>query len=252
VSSVSGRQGYERVVTPEAVALELDVAGLGSRGIAIAIDMLIQLAGLLAIVVLLSGLDLGETGAVVILAVSVPMIFWGYFFVFEGFWNGRTPGKRAQRLRVTRTDGQPMSGGQMFIRNLLRIVDFLPVYYVVGATSMIVTSRSQRLGDLAAGTLVIREPKVVTPVAAALPPPPPTTVSGPAGQMDASAMTEAHYQLVRSFLERRRTLDATTRSRLAGEIAAAVRPAVRADAGIPNEAFLEAAATAYRLRSRGG
>ena len=243
-------QGYERVVTPEAVPLDLDVAGVGSRGIAIAIDMTIQGAVFLAILFILGALHVGDTTGTVVVLVSVPVVFWGYFFIFEGLWHGRTPGKRTQRLRATRADGQPMSGAQMFVRNLVRIVDFLPVYYAIGVVSIVLTKRSQRLGDLAGGTLVIREAKPVVPRAIDAMPPPPVAVAG-GGRIDVSGMTEAHYQLVRSYFERRAGLDPSARTQLAGDIVRAITPVARSTEWLPDEAFLDATAAAYRRRGSG-
>jgi uncharacterized RDD family membrane protein YckC len=253
VSSVISGQGYERVVTPEAVPLDLDVAGLGSRMIALGIDTLIQIGVFFAIAFVLSALHVDDTIATVVVLVSVPVLFWGYFFVFEGLWHGRTPGKRAQRLRATRTDGQPMSGAQMFVRNLVRIVDFLPAYYAVRSISIVVTKRSQRLGDLAAGTLVIREAKAIAPLAiGSMPPPPPVDVGAPTTRIDVTAMRETHYQLVRSYFERRATLDPAARARIARDIVVAIAPVARSAESLPDEAFLEAAASAYRRRFAGG
>jgi len=250
VSSVSAQQGYERVVTPEAVPLELDVAGLGSRGIAIAIDMTIQFGIFLAITFFLAAVHPGDTVSLVIITVSVPVVFWGYFFFFEGIWHGRTPGKRTQRLRATRADGQPMSGGQMAVRNLVRIVDFLPVWYAVGCVTMVLTTRSQRLGDLAGGTLVIREPKSFVPKALDIPPPPPVEVAG-GSRVDVTGMTEAHYQLLRSYFERRSELSAAARAQLAQQIAVAITPVVRTAQPMMDEQLLEEAARAYRGRLGG-
>jgi uncharacterized RDD family membrane protein YckC len=250
VSSVSAQQGYERVVTPEAVPLELDVAGLGSRGIAIAIDMTIQFCIFLAITFFLAAVHPGDTVSLVIITVSVPVVFWGYFFFFEGIWHGRTPGKRTQRLRATRADGQPMSGGQMAVRNLVRIVDFLPLWYAVGCVTMVLTKRSQRLGDLAGGTLVIREPKPFVPKALDIPPPPPVEVSGGV-RVDVTGMTEAHYQLLRSYFERRSELGAAARAQLARQIAVAITPVVRTAQPMMDEQLLEEAARAYRGRLGG-
>ena len=244
-------QGYERVVTPEAVPLDLDVAGLGSRGIAIAIDMAIQLAMFLAIVFVLTAIDPGESVGLVIVLVSVPAIFWGYFFLFEGLWHGRTPGKRTQRLRATRTDGQPMSGAQMAVRNLVRIVDFLPAYYAIGCIAMVISKRSQRLGDLAAGTLVIREPKPFVPRPMQAMPAPPVGVGEP-NRIDVTGMNEAHYQLLRSYLERRASLDPAARLQVAREIATAIAPVVRTPEAMSDEALLEAATAAYRRRTGAG
>jgi len=245
VSSVSAQQGYERVVTPEAVPLELDVAGLGSRGIAIAIDMLIQSAIMLAVIFFLAATHPSDAVTLVILSVSAPVVFWGYFFFFEGIWHGRTPGKRTQHLRATRADGQPMSGGQMTVRNLVRIVDFLPLYYAIGCVSIVLTQRSQRLGDLAGGTLVIREPKPFVPKALDIPPPPPVEVSGGV-RVDVTGMTEAHYQLLRSYFERRSELSPAARAQLAQQIAATITPVVRTAQPMMDEQLLEEAARAYR------
>ena len=241
---MSGGQGYERIVTPEAVAIELDVAGLGSRGIAIGIDMVIQTIVMLAIVFLVIALELGDVGTQVILAVSFPLVFWVYFFVFEGLWRGRTPGKRAMRLRAVRVNGQPMSGAQMFVRNLIRIVDFLPTAYAIGAVVMVISTRSQRLGDLAAGTLVIREARAlsVSPIA---PPPPP-----PAGSVDARHRDDDRGAVpARPLVPRAAdTLDPTARVHLASQVASVLRPIVRPPSGIADERLIETAADAYRRR----
>lgn len=240
-----GAQGFERVVTPEAVPLELDVAGLGSRMIAALIDGAIQTVLYVAAAFLVSAFHLGDTAATVLAIVGGFVVLWGYFFIFEGLWHGRTPGKRAQRIRAVRTDGHPMSGLQMFVRNLVRIVDFLPAYYAIGAIAMVLTKRSQRIGDLAAGTLVIRERKPTVPVVV---PPPPVPVLG--SRLDTSGLSEATYQLVRSFLERRDSLEPAARQRVAEEIARAIGPAIGAPpVPMPTERLLEEVAAAYRARS---
>ena len=105
----------------------------------------------------------GDTALVVLYLIGVFVVFLGYYPLFEGFWNGRTPGKRAQGLRVVLTDGQPVTVGPVLVRNLVRIVDFLPAYYMIGAITMILSRRSQRLGDLAAGTIVVRERALPAP-----------------------------------------------------------------------------------------
>jgi uncharacterized RDD family membrane protein YckC len=237
----------ERVVTPEAVAVDLDVAGLGSRMIAALIDGAIQVGLTILVALLISGLEVQGAALAILWIVTSFIVFWGYFFIFEGLWQGRTPGKRTQRLRVVRTDGHPMSGAQMFVRNLLRIVDFLPAYYAAGAVSIVLTRRSQRIGDLAAGTLVIRERKPTVPVALPVPLPP-APGSGP--HLDTSGLTEAQYQLVRSFLGRRATLDPAARAEVAMQIARAIQPAIGATPpGMTIERLLEAVAAAHGARS---
>jgi hypothetical protein len=87
---------------------------------------------------------------------------WGYYIFFETLWDGQTPGKRRARLRVIRSDGLPIGFAEAAIRNLVRMVDFLPAYYGVGVVAMFVDGRSRRLGDLAAGTLVVRDKGMIT------------------------------------------------------------------------------------------
>jgi uncharacterized RDD family membrane protein YckC len=235
----------DRTVTPEAVAIEHDVAGLGSRLIALLTDSLIQFAAILILILAFNaiGADEGTAGSVVLL-VLVFLFFVGYFPLFEGLWNGRTPGKRLQRLRVVRTDGQPVTWAPVLVRNALRLVDILPTYYMAGAITILLTKRSQRLGDLAAGTIVVRERPLPAPVSMGpvgwsqgIPPPP----------IDTAGLTEREYDLIRSFLERRAKLQPEARAALAAEVARVVRPKVPA-MPLGDEALLEAAAAAYRTR----
>ncbi len=238
-------QAPNRVVTPEAVPLELDVAGAGSRAIALIIDTLIQLAALIGLAfVVFSGGASGLAPLVVFFAFLFT-IYWGYFTLFEGLWNGQTPGKRTQRLRVVRTDGHPAGWPQYVIRNLVRVVDFLPVYYMLGVLVMLITKRSQRLGDLAAGTIVVREAKTRAPAPLTL-----AELHPAAAGVDAMGLTEAEYSLVRSFLERRHSLSLESRNALAAQIASQLRPHVRAPEaqGLPDEHLLEAVARAYQGR----
>jgi uncharacterized RDD family membrane protein YckC len=238
------------VVTPEAVAVSLDIAGLGSRGIALLIDTAIQggVILLLSMAMLPTGAA-DTTGGLVLYLTLFFLIFWGYFPLFEGFWHGQTPGKRAQHLRVIRVDGQPARGGAVLIRNLLRIVDYLPSTYAIGMICVAVTSRSQRLGDLAAGTIVVRQrpaPKAAPAAVVALGP---DGWAAPGSGLDAAAVTEREYGIVRAFLERRATLDPGARVALARQIAASLGPRVpgwRLEMG--DEAFLELLARAYRER----
>jgi len=234
-----------RTVTPEAVAIEHDVAGLGSRLIALLIDSLIQFAAI--VILILAFTANGPTHGTVGIVVFLVLLFWifvGYFPLFEGLWHGRTPGKRLQRLRVVRTDGQPVTWASVLVRNALRLVDFLPTYYMAGAITILLTRRSQRLGDLAAGTIVVRERPIPAPVAVGqagwthgIPPPP----------IDTTGLTEREYDLIRSFLERRAALQPGPRAALAAQVAGVVRPRVRA-VPLGDEALLEAAAASYRTR----
>jgi uncharacterized RDD family membrane protein YckC len=150
------------IVTPENIPLTLELAGLGSRFSALAIDLLIQSAVLFAGLMLIVFLDdpmkriglewLNDTLAIVYSFVIV----YGYFIFFETIWNGQTIGKRAVGLRVIREGGYPVTFFSVASRNLMRVVDSLPVYGI-GAMTVFLNPQYKRLGDLVAGTVVIKE-----------------------------------------------------------------------------------------------
>lgn len=241
------------VVTPEAVQLTPDVAGLGSRMIATIIDSLIQVAlgvGITFLFLAIPAADFDSPGTLVtvLYALSLFLVIWGYFPLFEGLWKGRTPGKRLQRLRVIQVNGQPLTLGPLLVRNLLRLIDFLPAYYALGALTMLLTSKSQRLGDLAAGTIVIREHPAPAPTPLSLQAD--ESFPGGAVPVDTTRLTEREYGLVRSFLERRSALTSDARSALAAQLARAIRSRVGGGQDWPgsDEAFLEAAFRSYRSR----
>lgn len=149
------------VETPEGADFQFVIAGAGTRAAAWLIDRLIQ-AGILALVSILALflLPFGEAGAGLgfggILIISF-LLDWFYFSLFESFWNGQTPGKRSQGLRVVRTNGTPIDPASAVGRNFLRAADMLPFFYTVGMISMLMTRRLQRLGDLVFDTMVIDE-----------------------------------------------------------------------------------------------
>jgi uncharacterized RDD family membrane protein YckC len=242
--------GTVRFVTPEAVSISADVAGLGSRMIALLIDTAIQVAIFILLGLALAGLGLKDSAAAAAGLGGILFLYLGYFFLFEGLWAGRTPGKRAQRIRVVRADGQPAAWTQVGIRTLLRLVDILPTAYAIGSISILLTARSQRLGDLAAATLVVRERPV--------PQPTPLFVS-PAGAtagvvLDTTAVSPELYAAIRSFLERRSTLVAGARDQLATQFGALARRHVGGarDWRGSDEGLLEAVVTSYRARYQPG
>lgn len=151
------------IETPENVVVTFEVAGLGHRALATAIDMLVM-AGLSAILFLIggaialaTGMALGEMAGLVVGVVLVAnlVIWWSYFVLCEMTMNGQSVGKRRLRIRVVRSDGGEITFLHSAIRNLLRGVDGLPFAYGVGTVCALLTQRSQRIGDLAAGTLVV-------------------------------------------------------------------------------------------------
>lgn len=150
------------VTTPERVAVEYEVAGVGTRAMAQAIDWLILIVAdivlLLGFGLVLSGGGLAGSVGAAVLIVLLGASWIGYFLVCEWRW-GVTVGKRALRARVVTEYGAPIGFADSVTRNLLRIVDFLPFLYLLGGVLAIASNRSQRLGDRAAGTLVVRPPK---------------------------------------------------------------------------------------------
>lgn len=239
---------HASIVTPEGVTLDLPLAGVGSRFIACVLDTTIQILLVLGI-----GLVAGaapDSGFVAALAVVASFaVFIAYDICFETLASGRTPGKRATGLRVVTVGGAPVRFMTSAIRNVLRLVDLLPGVYMVGIIAIVATKRNQRLGDLAAGTLVVRERTAASRVApawtAAHPPVDDADIEG----WDATGLTGEEVATVRRFLERRTTLVPQARARLAAEIAGRLRPKVATpDDDLADETFLERAIAAKRAR----
>ena len=228
------------IATPEGVDLELTLAGVGSRFTSALLDYLIQLLILVALALVLGlgvGLSPSSGGyALAVWSVLAFLLFVGYDVAFEVLASGRTPGKRRIGLRVVLEDGGPVTFPASAVRNVLRLIDLLPGTYLVGIASILVSSRNQRLGDHAAGTLVVRERKAM----------PPELqlrsyrrdVSAPA--WDTSGISADELAAVRSYLARKDSLTANARVQLASELAARLRPKVGGGvANEPPELFLE-------------
>ena len=163
------------------------------------------------------GLPIDEdTLGIVALALWVLAVFIvtsGYYMVFEIVWNGQTPGKRLLNVRVIRESGYPIRTVDSVIRNLVRIVDWLPFLYGIGALVMLFNKRSKRLGDFAAGTMVVREGASQTLTAV-------TPMTPTPEQPRTYALSAADATLVRDFLMRRDTLEPKARTQLAQRLAA--------------------------------
>lgn len=149
--------------TPESVVLDIPVAGIGSRFLAVLLDslviILLDLALLLAVVAIIGPASHpGVAGPLlIVLVVVASLVPLAYYVVWELGSGGRSLGKVACGLRVVRLDGVPVGAGESLVRNIVRLIDFLPVAYGVGVVTMFIAPGSRRLGDLAAGTVVIRE-----------------------------------------------------------------------------------------------
>lgn len=206
--------------TPEGLNLEMTLAGLGSRSAAAIIDTLIIVA--LTIVIFLPFRNTGGSLVVRILLLALPLLlFFGYHIVFETMGRRQSPGKRLLRLRVVRTDGSPVGGVASLIRNLIRIVDFLPGFYLVGMIAVFATTQNQRLGDLAAGVVVLMEPKPVDDLTATWP-----SLSDLPEGWDVSAVTDDDLRVMRQYLSRRDALDPVSRQQIGVQIAATLESKV--------------------------
>jgi uncharacterized RDD family membrane protein YckC len=233
------------IATPEGIELELILAGVGSRFAAELLDVVVQLGAIFALAIVLG--PLGNNGFVLAAyLVAVFFIVFAYDIVLETWNRGRSVGKLAAGLRVVRVGGEAEGFLTAAVRNFLRIVDFLPAFYVVGVISILATSRNQRLGDLAAGTLVVRERRrAVTPAATYIPPPAPA----PYLEWDVSAVSPEDVATLRQFLERRLSLTPGARAHLATDLAARVWPkVVGAPDGWHPESFLEGVVAAKTAR----
>jgi uncharacterized RDD family membrane protein YckC len=240
-----------RIATPEGVDVELTLAGIGSRFIAAILDLMVQGAVLLAAAIALGVIGGDGSGlAVALFSIVFFLVFFGYDVLFEVRSRGRTLGKRWTGLRVVRTGGRPVTFVPSCVRNVMRLVDILPALYGIGVITIFITARNQRVGDLAAGTLIVRErPGGVHAHSA---PTDLTVAVAPGSQdgWDVSAVSARDVGTVRQFLGRRAELDAGPRAELAGELERRLRPLV---AGAPEhiepEEFLERLAAAKADRA---
>jgi uncharacterized RDD family membrane protein YckC len=233
------------ISTPERVAFQYEIAGIGSRFLAQILDSLVITVILIAITILASALG-GITGsgelALLIEVILGFILLAGYFLVSEAVWNGQTLGKRAARLRVVGDHGEPLTLGQAAIRNLVRIVDFLPVFYAIGMLTLFINGRGKRLGDFAAGTLVVRDRERIslydlssTPAnAEAKPTPAPsiwatpstTPATSPAPVTEPQALDPGLRRLVVAYAARREALPVARRESLAQSAEPALRRAL--------------------------
>jgi uncharacterized RDD family membrane protein YckC len=246
-----------KIDTPEQIALELPLAGIGSRFLAMAIDTLIQVAAYLIIIVLfLLILPAGFSLFTFLPKVLGPAIaiflgfatYWGYFALFESLWNGQTPGKRVAGIRVIKESGRPISAYEAIARNLLRTVDMQPgILYGIGLACMMLNKQSRRLGDFVAGTVVVHEKPTeeIRPTWNTA-----TDTAAPATGL--GQMTAEELVLIETYLSRRFELDPEVRLRTAIQIA----DRIKAKTGLEPQAhqhvddFLEEAARKIRDSGR--
>ncbi len=244
------------IETPEQIPLEFPLAGIGSRFLALAFDTLLQLLGglllgIFAIVIFSVSSFLSPASSVWVAALLVLLFFllqFGYFAFFEALWNGQTPGKRRQHLRVIKDSGRPITPYDAVTRNLLRIVDSLPGFYAPGIISVLLSSKNKRLGDYVAGTVVVHEKPIAEPVRVTQR----YSEEGARSGYDATRISPEEFQLIEAYLLRRTQLAPEVRAQLTLQIVERIAGKLELspeDQRRP-EPLLEKLVTEYRNRAR--
>lgn len=247
------------IETPERVPLHFALASIGNRFLACAIDHAIQatalaLIGIAAVVIAnIPILEQSLAGApkwvYAVMIIVLFLIFAGYFAFFEWIWSGQTPGKRWLKLRVIREDGRPITFWEAAVRNLLRSFDMMPFpFYSIGFISVFSTTRDQRVGDMVAGTVVVREREAEAPAFAQVFA---TPVSDPALRRSfkpvnftasLSSLTDSEIQVVETFLRRRWDLSDVPRQWMAWRVSLPILYKIRPSYDLESftyEGFLE-------------
>jgi uncharacterized RDD family membrane protein YckC len=258
------------IETPERVPLHFALASIGNRFLACAIDHALQIVTIIVMAIgftiIANYSSLGErvsnapNWVKALLIVIVFLIISGYFAFFEWIWNGQTPGKRWLKLRVIREDGRPVTFWEAAVRNLLRTFDMMPApFYSIGLISVFISSSDQRVGDMVAGTVVVREREAEAPAFAQVFA---TPVSDPALRrsfqpVDFTAslesLTEPEIEVVETFLRRRWDLADMPRQWMAWRVSLPImyklKPAYDL-ATFSYEGFLEELLHRYRAHHR--
>jgi uncharacterized RDD family membrane protein YckC len=240
--------GRLEVETADHVVLRYDLAGGGNRGFAALVDFVLAtliFVGAFYMFNLFAG-AVGFFAASPYFGIALLLTFaiaWSYFILLEWLGNGQTIGKRVFGLRVIADDGAPAGFIAILVRNLIRVVDFLPGFYGFGLLAIVVSPRSQRLGDLAAGTFVVRAPRprldyfslrTVTPL-------------GAGAQVETRGLPGEAQRLVREFVAREAQLAPDHRARVAKQLAERLRPYARDfDPGLGDLELIRAIARSLR------
>jgi uncharacterized RDD family membrane protein YckC len=243
------------IVTPEAVVLDFETASVGSRALAQVVDVFVRFGLLLVLSILVQSVATvtGETLGIIIAVIGGFFILFGYPVLLEVRWNGQTVGKRALNLRVVTIEGAPVGIRHASVRAMLAVVDFVAIPIgLIATVSVLLSRRNQRLGDLLAGTIVLREGTGATfPVPVSFPPLP--GYEGYARTLDVGGVTPEQYALLRSFLIRVNELTPDARAHLARRLAVPLARSMHhtPPPGMHDEAFLVSVAAAYQLRQGG-
>jgi uncharacterized membrane protein SpoIIM required for sporulation/uncharacterized RDD family membrane protein YckC len=233
---------YEQTVdveTPELVVLTYSIAGIGSRALAAILDLLVVVLAFIVVMLAvfaiglargIAGMGVSESWGIALVILAQFTLLWGYYVLFEGLMDGQTPGKRLLRIRVVREGGYSVTFGVSAVRNLIRVLDMQPLFfYLVGMLSVLFTRRGRRLGDLVAGTIVVREDirRTEAPRHRATP-----RQSATAVRALQTQLSEDQYAVLSRFVERSATLEPLRRAALAERLAERLGAAVPED-GLP-------------------
>jgi uncharacterized membrane protein SpoIIM required for sporulation/uncharacterized RDD family membrane protein YckC len=248
------------IETPELVVVSYTIAGLGSRVYAALIDLIVCIVALLAIVFGAAALSphagtrssnstsaASTAWAFAILTLFQFTVLWGYYLLFEGLNDGQTIGKKLLRLRAVRDGGYSVGFAASSVRNLLRFVDLQPIFtYAVGITSVLLSKSGKRLGDIVAGTIVVRESMIARSLAPTKP------VRDVDRAVAIAKLNDEEFALLERWAERRSAVDQERRRALTTQVAARLRHATSTE-GSPSEAaqLLELLANERAARERG-
>ncbi|MGA2988858.1 MAG: RDD family protein [Candidatus Korobacteraceae bacterium] len=240
--------------TPEQINLEYELAGPGSRFMALFVDLMIQLLAMICLVIVLviAGVAVNpfrgsRTWVLALFVLSAFFMHWGYFVLFEIFWKGQTPGKRQAGIRVMNERGREASAYEAIARNLLRAVDSLPGLYALGAVVMFLSPQYKRIGDYVAGTIVVhdRRPEEGSIFF--------NTGKGEvADAINYAALSPNEVELIETFLQRRVDLALEVRQRTAAKLATHLREKCAVPEGScpDNEDLLEILVRGFRRGAR--
>jgi uncharacterized RDD family membrane protein YckC len=258
------------IETPERVPLHFALASIGNRFLACAIDHAIQVLSLALMVVaffiIASQVDIegrltnAPKWVIALLIIVLFLIVSTYFAFFEWIWRGQTPGKRWMKLRVIREDGRPVTFWEASVRNLLRSFDMMPwPFYSIGLISVFTSSRDQRVGDMIAGTVVVREREAEAPAFAKVFAAPVLdaalrrTFKPVPFTADVNSLSETEIAVVETFLRRRWDLSDAPRQWMAWRVAMPILYKLRPTYDMPTftyEGFLEELLHRYRAQHR--
>ena len=257
------------IETPERVPLHFALASIGNRFLACAFDHALQTLFIVALYIIFTlvgnlldfgGLKNAPKWALALLIILGFIIWSSYFVIFEWLWNGQTPGKRWLKLRVIREDGRPITFWEAAVRNLLRIFDIMPFpFYSIGLISVFVSTRDQRVGDLVAGSVVVRERETEAPTFSQVfnAPVSDTALRRSFKPMqftaEINAVTEREIEVVETYLRRRWDLPDQARMWMAWRVAIPLLLKLRPGydlATFTYEGFLEELLHRYRAAHR--